>query len=90
MSGRAAAVGFQVRRDTVEVWHLDRMRAVFDRDYLRGWLANPFEPLGIDDVTLTFDRSVDRDGRVAITLPDVRAWTLSPVELANLRDRLGP
>jgi hypothetical protein len=32
--------------------------------------------------------TVDADGRVAITLPDVRAWTLSPTEHERLHHYL--
>lgn len=42
----------------------------------------------VAEVTLCVDRMVDHQGRVAISLPDVRVWTLSPADFASLRDRL--
>jgi len=88
LSGRAASVEFRFLKNTVEVWHAERRSGVFDRTELRIWLAEPFSALTVDEVSLTLDLAVDRLGRVAITLPDVRAWTLSPVELDNLRDQI--
>ena len=88
ISGRAAAVGFHLRFDVVEVWHDDCNRAVFDRETLRSWLERlPGEPLRVDDVTLSTDFSLDSRGRVAITLPEVNEWALSPAEHEQLRDR---
>lgn len=88
MSGPAAVVVFRFRMDLVEVWRDGHCCGVFDRERLRAWLAEPIHPLVRDEVTLTLDRAVDNRGRVAITLPDVRAWTLSPVELMNLQERV--
>jgi hypothetical protein len=88
LSGRAAAVEFRFRMDSVEVWHSEHCCGVFDRKELRLWLADPFSAFVVDEVTFTLDRAVDNLGRVAITLPDVRAWTLSPVDLINLKDRV--
>jgi hypothetical protein len=88
MSGRAAGIEFRFRVDTIEVWHAKRCRGTFDRAELRMWLAEPFAALVMDEVMLTLDRAVDHLGRIAITLPDVRAWTLSAVELSNLQDRV--
>jgi hypothetical protein len=87
--GSSAAVEFRVRLDTVEVWG-SRMRCcgIFDREVLRSWLAAPGAALVCDEVVLTLDRMVDVRGRVALSLPGVREWTLSEVELVNLRDRL--
>jgi len=87
-SGRAAAVEFRIRMDTVEVWHHDHCSGVFDREELRSWLAHPFKPLVVDEVAFSLDRMVDHNGRVALSLPDVMAWTLSPLTLANLQDRV--
>jgi hypothetical protein len=42
----------------------------------------------MDKVTFSLDRMVDRDGRVALSMPDVRQWTLSPTALAELQKRL--
>jgi hypothetical protein len=88
VSGRAGAAEFRCRLDFVEVWSREHCCGVLDRDVLREWLARPGRPLVADEVALSHDRMVDRLGRVAISLPDVRAWTLSPLELANLRDRV--
>jgi hypothetical protein len=66
------------------------------RETLHRWLADPVGRLVADEVELSLDRAVDRDGRVALTLvdaatnlPDVLAWTLSPGELLDLRKRVG-
>ena len=88
MSGRATAVEFRVRFDAVEVWHWDRRCAVFDRWKLGQWLALPGAPLVADKAALSVDRMVDREGRIALSLPDVLAWTLAPSELAELQHRL--
>jgi hypothetical protein len=86
-SGRAAGVEFWRRLEVVEIWHHRRKVGVLDRERLSGWLAEPESdvPLEVNMVALTFDRAVDRRGRVAITLPDVEAWTLSPAALAGLQ-----
>ena len=88
MSGRAAAVEFRIDGDTVEVWHRNRCAGVFARDLLRNWLGAPEQPLLAGDAVFSLDRMVDRAGRVAVTLPDVVAWTLSPEALAGLRQRV--
>jgi hypothetical protein len=87
-SGRATAVEFRVRFDAVEVWHWNHRCAVFNRWKLGQWLALPGAPMVVDQTALSLDRMVDRDGRVALSLPDVLAWTLAPTELADLRQRL--
>jgi hypothetical protein len=87
-SGRTTAVEFRVGFDAVEVWHWNRRCAVFDRWKLGQWLALPGAPMVGDQAALSVDRMVDRDGRVALNLPDVLAWTLAPGELAELRHRL--
>jgi hypothetical protein len=84
-SGKAAAVEFWRRLDVVEIWHHRRKIGVLDRARLSAWLAEPESPLELNMVALTLDRTVDRRGRVAITLPDVEAWTLSPASLAGLQ-----
>jgi hypothetical protein len=94
-SGRAAAVEFRVRLDTVDMWIGNHhCSGVFVRETLQRWLADPVGRLVADEVELSLDRSVDREGRVALTLvdaatnlPDVAAWTLSPGELLDLRKR---
>jgi hypothetical protein len=87
-SGRTIAVEFRLRLETVEVWSQEHCNAVMDRDLLRQWLSDPGKPLVVDEVALSVDRMVDHDGRVALSLPDVMAWTLSPDVLANLRGRV--
>ena len=84
-SGRAAGIEFWRRSEIVEIWHHRRKIGTLDREILSGWLAEPKGSLEVNLVALTFDRTVDRHGRVAITLPDVDAWTLSPTTLAGLR-----
>jgi hypothetical protein len=79
-SGRGAALEFRVRSDTVELWHREHLAAVFDRDVLGAWLREPGNPMVVDEATLTVDRQVDCDGRVAVSLPEVNAWVLSPAE----------
>jgi len=88
MSGRAAAVEFRIDGDTVEVWHRERCSGAFGRELLRTWLATPEKPLVVDDVAFSLDRMVDRSGRVAVSLPDVVAWTMAPDALAGLRQRV--
>jgi hypothetical protein len=88
VTGRAAGVEFRVRLETVEVWQFDHCCGVFDREVLRGWLSGPLRPLMCDEVMLSLDRALDVRGRVALTLPDVTAWTLSEADLMNLRNRL--
>lgn len=83
--GRAAGIEFWRRLEVVEIWHHRRKVGILDRDSFSAWLAQPGAPLEVNMVALTFDRTVDRQGRVAITLPDVDAWTLSPTALAGLR-----
>lgn len=88
VSGRAASVEFRLLHATVEIWHRRQLCAVFDRRHLRSWLATPGKPLLKGPVELCFDRTVDRAGRVALSLPDVNEWTLSPTELEELRAHL--
>ena len=88
MSGRAAAITFRINGDVVEVWHRDECNGVFDREALRSWLATPEMPLVAGEVAFSLDRMVDRSGRVAVSLPDVLAWTLSPEALAGMRQQV--
>jgi hypothetical protein len=88
MSGRAAAVEFRINGELVEIWHREQCSGAFGRESLRRWLAEPGEPLVRDDVAFSLDRMVDRSGRVAVSLPDVMAWTLAPDALAGLRQRV--
>lgn len=78
ISGRAASVEFRVADAVVEIWHHEKSCAVFDRDDLRSWLADPGQRLRTGSVEFCVDRTVDRTGRVALSLADVNAWTLSP------------
>ncbi|HST85683.1 MAG TPA: hypothetical protein VLL08_28350 [Kineosporiaceae bacterium] len=87
-SGRAAAIEFRISSDVVQVWHRDECHGEFAREELRTWLAAPKKPLIADDVAFSLDRMVDRSGRVAVSLPDVIAWTLAPEALAGLRQRV--
>jgi len=87
-SGRAAAVEFRFQFNSVEVWHAKHCGGVFDRDVLQAWLTTPREPLVVDEVAFSLDRMVDHDGRVALSLPDVMFWTLSPCALADLLQRI--
>jgi hypothetical protein len=87
-SGRAAAVEFRFQSDSVEVWHAQRCRGVFDRGVLQAWLTTPRNPLVANEVTFSLDRMVDYEGRVSLSLPGVTCWTLSPADLAGLVKRM--
>ena len=89
VSGRAASIEFRFRLDSVEVWHHEHCSGIFDRSQLRDWMLHPGDlPLIVDEVTFALDLMVDREGRVALTLPDVDAWTLAPAALENLQRSL--
>jgi hypothetical protein len=90
-SGRAAAIEVRVRCQTVEIWRGNRCHGVFDREELHAWIEKPDgaeESVRGNDVTFHLDRLIDVDGRVAISMPDVSGWTLSPQMLDDLRRRL--
>lgn len=87
VSKKAAQAEFRVRLETVEVWYWERLVAVFDREKLRTWLASPWRWVAEGEVVLSVDPRSAGD-RIAISLPDVAAWTLSPKELATLRVRV--
>jgi hypothetical protein len=87
-SGRAALVEFRIRADTVELWHREHLAAVFDRDILSAWLREPSEDLIVDEARLNVDWLIDVTGRVALTLPDVNAWALSPADIDALYRRV--
>ena len=88
-SGRSACIRFRVRLDVVEVWRGEHSCAVIDRERLREWLrAMPDAVFEADEIQLSVDRCVDYGGRVAFSMPDVTAWTLSPVAESLLRDRI--
>ena len=87
MVGRAVAIIFRVKKDTVEVLESSARTgdvthlSVIDRDTLARWLAEPTEPLVSYDLILEIDYHLDRrDGRLAITTRDVLIWSLSPAE----------
>lgn len=86
-SSRALSVEFRVRMDTVEVWSWEHCGAIFDRERLRMWLAAPFRWVAEGEVVLNVDPRSNGD-RIALNLPDVAAWTLSPKEFATLRERV--
>lgn len=86
-SGRAAGIEFRFTPDTMEVWRGDISLATFRRDILRGWLATlPPRPLIDGDVVLSSDGSLDSAGGVALSLPDLSAWVLSPTVLIQFRN----
>jgi hypothetical protein len=87
-SGSPASVDFRIRPENVEIWFQERRRAVLDRHVLRCWLAEPQTPLVVDEVAFSLDRVADSPARVALSLPDVLVWTLSPDVLAGLRYRI--
>jgi hypothetical protein len=87
-SGRGAAVEFRIRADTVELWHHEHLAAVLDRDVLSAWLREPTDDLDVDEARLSIDWLLDVHGRIALTLPDVNAWALSPTELDTLYRRV--
>jgi hypothetical protein len=94
-SGWSARIEFRVRPETVEVWRHSPggaayLSGIFRRVTLRIWLANPtVVPLIKDEVILSLDRSVDDVGRVALSLADVSAWTLTLESLGELRFLVG-
>ena len=87
-SGRSVGVEIRVRVDTVEIWHHEHLAAVFDRDVLSDWLREPHGDLVTDEAEFSVDWLIDVRGRVALTLPDVNAWVLSPAELDALYRRV--
>jgi hypothetical protein len=83
-SGCAQAVELRIQPDLIEVWCRDHCCGAFDRQKMRSWLADPGRPLTTGEVTLSQD---PRSGgeRIAISLDDVMAWTISPADLATVR-----
>ena len=79
---------FRIKLDTVELWHHQELVAAFDRQVMRDWLHKPNGHLVADQAQLTVDWQVDTSGRIALTLPDVDAWTLSPTERDALYRRV--
>lgn len=88
VNGRAAAVEVRLRLATVEIWHHRALTATFDRAVFRKWLGDPSSPLASDGAVFSLDRTVDAHGRIALGLPDVLAWALSPTELHTLDRRV--
>ena len=86
-TGRTGSVVLRLGSDTVEVWFRERCCGVFDRQEMRSWLSGGRRLLSADEVTLSLD---PRSGgeRVAISLEDVIAWTISPIELTTVRERV--
>ena len=87
VSNRSAQAEFRSRLETVEVWYREQLVAVFDRERLRAWLQSPWRWVAEGEVVLSVDPRSAGD-RIAISLRDVEAWTLSPKELAALRMRV--
>jgi len=90
-AGPAAQLEIRVKDQTVELWRGATCSAVFDRGHLRTWmdaLNDTTPPPACGDVHFHLDRQVDQDGRVAITMPDVNAWTFSPRAHNDLRGQL--
>jgi hypothetical protein len=87
-SGCNVRIEFRIRRDTVELWHHEHLAAAFDRAVLSAWLHDPADDLVVDEARLHVDWQVDVFGRVAVTLSDVDAWTISPAELDLLYRRV--
>lgn len=81
--GRAAGVQFRIDPAVVTVWSREQCCAIFGRERLRCWLAHPRRWIAEGQVVLNVDPRSDGE-RIAISLPDVIAWTLSPKETAAL------
>lgn len=87
-SGASACLELRILSERVDVWRGTGCAAIFDRDHLRGWLEHPEDRLGIGDVTLSLDRHVDVEGRIAIAMPDIHGWALTPRIVTDLRHHL--
>jgi hypothetical protein len=86
-SGRAEAVALLLRPSTVDIWFRGHCCGVFSRVEMRSWLAGAGRRLAAGEVTLSLDPRSDGE-RVVISLDDVIAWTISPAELAIVRERV--
>jgi hypothetical protein len=86
-SGYAEPVSLRLQPDTVEVWFRGSCCGVFDRAEMRSWLAGGRSRLSAEQVTWSLDPRSDGE-RVAISLDDVIAWTISPAELVLVRARV--
>jgi hypothetical protein len=82
--GRRAVVEARVRRDTVEWWLGRRCLAAVDRQALERWLSDPRGDLVSGDLEL----SASPWGIVMAAQGQVLPSPMSPVEVADLRDRL--
>jgi hypothetical protein len=83
-SGVSAEVEIHIVGETIEVWRNQSCVAVFDRGHLRAWFAEATGPFGMGDVMFT----LDRDGQITITMPDVESWRLDNRTAAEFRTRL--
>lgn len=84
VGGDVVLVEIAFHRDTVEVFCLSRNRAVFDREVLRAWLAEPEGWLTEDDVSWR-----DDEGELQILIePVVAWWPVGWVVGAGLRERV--
>jgi hypothetical protein len=88
VSGRAAGVELHLAPGTLSVRHHGEQVAVVDRRQFRRWLRQPHRALTVQDVTFSIDRALDVEGRLAIALPDVHCWALSPTDAEKLRQRI--
>ena len=86
-SGRPDSVTLRLGPDTVEVWFQARCCGVFNRVAVRSWLAGDRQRLSAGEVVFTLDPRSDGE-RVVISLEDVIAWTISPNELAAIREQV--
>ena len=87
-SGPEVEIEIRIGQETVEVWQKDLRMTIFDRCHLRSWFSNPTSSIGMGEVRFALDRFVDIDGRIAISMPDVDAWTLDHDTARKLRNRL--
>jgi hypothetical protein len=84
---RSVAIEFRIQSGTIEVWYRNQCSAIFDRARMRAWLAHPVRWLAEGEVVFSVDPRSDGE-RIAVNLPDVLAWTLSPKEQLRLTERV--
>jgi hypothetical protein len=87
-SGQTVEVEFRIRLDTVEVWALHHCCGILDRELLRAWLTSPWQHLVVDEVRLTLDTTADPVGRIAMSLPEIGMWPLTPLVLRQLQGQV--
>jgi hypothetical protein len=87
-SGRQVNIELRFAGEVVQVTRERRCVATFDKCALIDWFLKPDGQHAKDDVTFTLDRLVDRDGSVAMTMPDITAWTLGDDVVARIRHLL--